>query len=349
MKPTRPSSPRQPRRLSDWIWTLLFLTVAAGVVYLLGWVIAVEAQEQDPAFDPFPVTLEVEFSHDRAVPGQEIWASWDVTKGAELVTTCRRRTAIDDGKFVGTTTVQKRESGRKMTMPSSATSAYWLSVECFYPDPAGELDLEGNVRRVSTIVPASVEATTREAVMDGTPSCYPAPIGSGSRPYATTFKDPEGAPVSCALWFCGLETRSFCFRWSSADLSVSALVAAGDKAGLDAKWLGAPWVAMSKFERAEVQKLYEQGLAELPPTPPPPAYVVAKNASYGTRPVYRTSSSGSLVNATDRRVAVGAACDCAARVGTSNYCSVAGAENALKPPDLLPADSFAICALAPAP
>ena len=305
--------------------------------------LATAAAAQD--VDPFPVQLEVEFSHERAVPGQEIWASWNVVKGAELVTSCRRRTTTDSNPWPrSSTSAGKAVSAFKMTMQPAAERD-WLAVECLYPDPAGALDSRGKVRTVSTVVPASVAVTTRAAVAGDPPSCYPTPVGSGSRPYATTFKDPAGAPVSCALWFCGLETRSFCFRWSSADFAVTALAAAGDKAGLDAKWVGAPWVAISKFEQGELLKLYEQGLADLPVEPPPPAYIVAKNSTFGTRPVHRTSSSGSLVNATDRRVAVGAPCNCAARVGTSRYCSVEGVENALKPPALLPADSFAICAL----
>jgi hypothetical protein len=295
---------------------------------------------QEP--DLFPVTLEVELSHDKAVAGQAVWGSWSVVKGAEVVTSCRRMTAFDEATPSSPRSTQKAVTGLKLTVPTLAKSSYWLTVECFYPDPTGELDPTGAVRKVSVVVPARLSITTREAIAGQPPSCYPGPVGSGSRPYATTFKDPEGMPVTCALWMCDRSARYLCFRWSTADLSVSALLAAGAKAELDAKWVSAPWTALSKLELAKLQELEAQAVAELPP---PPSWRVAVNQNYSTRPVYRTGPTGELVNATDRRVAVGAPCNCEVRFRTSSYCSVEGVENALKPPATLPADSFAICAL----
>lgn len=70
---------------------------------------------------------------------------------------------------------------------------------------------------------------------------------------------------------------------------------------------------------------------------------VAANGTYTTRPVYALDPLGKLISVSSRRVAVGEECDPSAKQGT-NYYSVAGKANALKPTEPLPDGSFAYCA-----
>lgn len=98
-----------------------------------------------------------------------------------------------------------------------------------------------------------------------------------------------------------------------------------DTAGLASDWTGVAWRAAR-------------------PKPPTllKVMVVAVNGNYSSRPVYRVDDAGKLVNVSSRRVSVGAECDPAERAGT-NYFSVAGQVNALKPSEPLPDGSFAYC------
>lgn len=295
------------------------LGLLTGIVLALG----LEAKSQD-IFADSPVVLELTASHSVAVPGQDVWVSWKPTKGSTLITRCEF-TQSPEGLPATTTTVTKTKTNFDLTMPDAPV--FRMHVVCYYPDakqPTGE---------GSFMAGDLIERTTREAILAADlagPTCYPAPVGSGSKVYGKSYLDEDNRDAACVLWFCGDIPRSFCFRWDLADWSLAALAAVKDTAGLDEKWKAAPWHSTSLRERALVAALFEENRTR---------YFAAPNGTYTTRPIYAKNPDGTrglLVKTS--RVAVGAECNCFDRAtyGTAKYCSVAGKENALAPPALLP-------------
>lgn len=290
-----------------------FLGLLCGVA--LGFSIGAKAED-------VPVTVAIDFSHEFAIVGQKVWLTWRPTSGSTQIQSCRLRLLADDQEILAED-VNKSRWNRDVIMPDA--SYLMASLECVY-----SADVPGGT--VSLVVSDGVQRTTRAEITAGTengPDCYPAPVGSGSKVYGASYRDPDGKDSSCVLWFCEDTPRSFCFRWDLADWSIAALAAAKDAAGLDAKWTAAPWEATSINERAIVAALFNEHR---------PRYYAARNSTYTTRPVYERTAEGlrgPLVKTS--RVAVGAECNCLDRLATSSrYCSVAGQVNALRPAEILP-------------
>ena len=308
-------------------WAMFALGLLTGLVLGIGLPLA-HAQDVTP-------TLEVTASHSEAVAGQTVFVSWKIPTGSAAVTRCEFRRSPEGLPDVVLSPAPKSRTNMSVVMPDAPNLL--LTLECFYPFGG---------REVSATKTDLIQRTTREAILAGNTeaTCYPAPVGSGTKVYGTSYRDEERRDAACVLWFCGDKPRSFCFRWDLADWSLAGLAAAKDLAGLDAKWSAAPWQSTSERERALVAALFEQAR---------PRYYAAPNGTYTSRPVYarkEDGTRGALVSTS--RVAVGDECDCAQRAiyGTTRYCSVAGRTNALRPPELLPGSdtisggSFALCA-----
>ena len=311
--------------LPSWGYYLLGFLAGLGIGLSVS---TAEAQDVTPV-------LEVTASHLEAVPGQSVFVSWRIPKGSAAVTRCEFRQLPEGLPAIAVSPASKTRTNMPLTMPDAPNLA--LTLECWYPFAGNE---------VSATATDLIRRTTREEILAGNTgaTCYPAPVGSGSRIYGTSYRDEERRDAACVLWFCGDVPRSFCFRWDLADWSIAGLMGAKDLAGLDAKWSAAPWQSTSERERALVAALFDEAR---------PRYYAAPNGTYTSRPVYarkEDGTRGALVSSA--RVAVGDECDCTQRAiyGTSRYCSVAGRQNALRPAEILPGSdtvsggSFALCA-----
>lgn len=266
-------------------------------------------------------TLELEASHDRAAAGQTVYLSWSTTERASI-SRCAR-TLEPEGLAPSSRSVAKVGTNAPITMPDAPATI--VALECWYTVDGQEVSAIETVR--VELVTAAELAAAAEA-----PECWPAPIGKGSEAYGRHYTAESGASAACALWFCGARPRSFCWEWPKVDLAGWTL----EDAGLDARWTSTAWQHPSKAEKQITLELYQAHR---------PIYRVSPSGTYATRPVYVLNAAGARVIGSGMRVAVGAECNGLERLGTSSYYGVAGEVNALRPPEVLPAGTYSVCAV----
>lgn len=176
------------------------------------------------------------------------------------------------------------------------------------------------------------------AAQPAVPPCFAKPLGTGT--YAVTKKLPDGAEWS--RWYCA-QTPTFPFQWEmivmakapGVTLTWPKLDGLNTQQSLEAVWRAN--VALS-CDAPSIKQLCLDAIADARASkdaPPNPVYVVSKNGTTLTRPVYAYASPASGVvgagtvgkSITGKRATVGASCGCASRGVMNNgnaYCIFLG-------------------------
>jgi hypothetical protein len=112
------------------------------------------------------------------------------------------------------------------------------------------------------------------------PSCYPAPIGDGTRPYIafSGFNSP-----AAMAWFCGRAGK--CIADSPPFARLGNLLSVFDKGSADAAWDNAQWRELSPAEDVLCKALWSANRPALP------VWVISSVAVGSDRPVYACNAT----------------------------------------------------------